>query len=337
MSGSVKRLDMTLSLGHNPSYGLLRPVYDKNLKETCDRRTTIVRNLKLVDWSQQVLDMINKLYDQSRIFQNVRCTCVRREFVLRASYDDRTFFMFFAMDLSLWRSCVKRTTDLRLSCVFHTFYTITLRTSTILTTVVRESRVWRTDDVRTSQVCLASSSIFTRLPGKSAAQIVQSLFGSVTINMPKNQTSTKGKGRGKGKGRELREADERQEREREEREMREREKNGDNCEDQIRGPSEREDMCREEETDNGEESTSSTGKRVAKTISFSFSSADEERLVDFFREHECFYNKTLNSYSNAVLKKKLVEGVANELKTTSEYFYFYSIFFIILTPQNYKW
>ena len=85
--------------------------------------------------------MINKFYDQSRFFQNVRCTCVLREFVLRASYDDRTFFMFLGMNLSYWRSCVKRTTDLRLSCVFLAFYTITLRMSTIHTTVVRESHV----------------------------------------------------------------------------------------------------------------------------------------------------------------------------------------------------
>ena len=103
--------------------------------------------------------------------------------------------------------------------------------------------------------------------------------------------------------RESREAEERQEREREEREMREREKNRDSCEGegQMRGPGEKEEMYRGEEAeeqervednceDGGAESTSSTGKRVAKTISFSFSSVDEERLVAFFREHECFYN-----------------------------------------------
>ena len=47
-----------------------------------------------------------------------------------------------------------------------------------------------------------------------------------------------------------------------------------------------------------------------------FTSATEQKLVDFFSENECFYNKGSPQFANTKYKRRLVENLARELETT---------------------
>nr|KAG5711330.1 hypothetical protein BaRGS_006027 [Batillaria attramentaria] len=104
-----------------------------------------------------------------------------------------------------------------------------------------------------------------------------------TLGMPK--VTGKGRGRGKKDGER-----ERQEKEEQDRQDQERE--------------ERETLRREAAEEAARESL-----RMERQ-----DSTNEERLVDFFMQHDCFYNKSAASYTNRVLKRKLVDGIAKELK-----------------------
>jgi hypothetical protein len=57
----------------------------------------------------------------------------------------------------------------------------------------------------------------------------------------------------------------------------------------------------------------------------SFSAKIEERLVEFFSVNPAFYDKTQPNYQNQQLKDKLLDQLANELKTTSTYLQFLSV------------
>ena len=154
--------------------------------------------------------------------------------------------------------------------------------------------------------------------------------------MPRSRTVAAYKRRGKcsqDKSKERDDEEKRQEREKVEKEMREREKmKVRDCidgeapegeEDEVDRQRKQKEQARDvssdgDDDDDDDGSTSSTGKRVTKGTNYSFCSAYEEKLVEFFERNECFYNKSLNTYSNSILKKKLLERIAKELKTTSE-------------------
>ncbi|XP_060761143.1 uncharacterized protein LOC132871010 isoform X2 [Neoarius graeffei] len=83
---------------------------------------------------------------------------------------------------------------------------------------------------------------------------------------------------------------------------------------------EREEVTEREERErtrsSEEEDEDHDSGQQARSLPYSFGIADEERLVDFFRANPCFYDKTLDLYSNAIHKRKLTQGIATELHTT---------------------
>ena len=66
----------------------------------------------------------------------------------------------------------------------------------------------------------------------------------------------------------------------------------------------------------------STGLRT-KTVSYSFEPHEEEKLVEWFSQNDCFYNKTSGGYNNQGLKRKLAGTIAKEMKCSSEYNHFF--------------
>lgn len=89
------------------------------------------------------------------------------------------------------------------------------------------------------------------------------------------------------------------------------------------GVAEREERVRARSSDEegkvAEEEEHQDSGQQAKNESYSFGAADEERLVDFFRDNPCYYDKTLDLYTNSTHKRKLTQGIATELHTTGEY------------------
>lgn len=77
-----------------------------------------------------------------------------------------------------------------------------------------------------------------------------------------------------------------------------------------------EDKPRREGEDEDEEEE---GDVRGRSQTYSFSAANEERLVEFFSMHPCFYDKTLPTYTNATHKRKLIQSMAAELNSTSEH------------------
>ncbi|XP_060777979.1 uncharacterized protein LOC132886843 [Neoarius graeffei] len=73
---------------------------------------------------------------------------------------------------------------------------------------------------------------------------------------------------------------------------------------------------RERTRSSEEEGEDHDSGQQARSLSYSFGVADEEKLVDFFHANPCFYDKTLDLYSNAIHKRKLTQGIAAELHTT---------------------
>ena len=61
-----------------------------------------------------------------------------------------------------------------------------------------------------------------------------------------------------------------------------------------------------------------TGKR-RDLKSYNFADAEERRLVEFFQENDCFYNKHSAKYSNSQLKDRLLKDMAVELRCDREY------------------
>lgn len=95
---------------------------------------------------------------------------------------------------------------------------------------------------------------------------------------------------------------------------------------------EEEERGREEEAEGDEDDEESVGGAVAAAVGeeeeeetteqklcCSFSPAKEEKLVEFFSTHDCFYNKGSSNYHKQNFKDKLLEGLARDLHTTSKY------------------
>ena len=62
-----------------------------------------------------------------------------------------------------------------------------------------------------------------------------------------------------------------------------------------------------------------SSRAPATGTSSSFSPENEERMVQFFEENDCHYNKGSDLYCNTVYKEKLMTRLATELESTSEY------------------
>ena len=127
-----------------------------------------------------------------------------------------------------------------------------------------------------------------------------------------------GKGRGKGKQdkqeRDRREEEKREEERREE-ERREKEKERER---EDRDSDVDEEAQAEDDDDDDDERACATGQR-GRSTSYTFGAEDEERLVDFFRAHPCFYDKGDTKYANLTHRRKLLLAQAAELHTTSKY------------------
>ena len=80
----------------------------------------------------------------------------------------------------------------------------------------------------------------------------------------------------------------------------------------------REEEDRGAQTDTDDDWASSTGKHSG-SLSYTFTAADEEKLVDFFRANPCFYDKGHPKYTNQVYWRKVLATISTELDTTSEY------------------
>ena len=74
---------------------------------------------------------------------------------------------------------------------------------------------------------------------------------------------------------------------------------------------------REEEDEQlGPEDDEVTGKKFKEK--YEYDATVEQRLVEFFAENDCFYNKGSEKYANTKYKKRLLENLARELNTTGE-------------------
>ena len=78
----------------------------------------------------------------------------------------------------------------------------------------------------------------------------------------------------------------------------------------------------EEEAIEGEDGDDSddgaTGKR--KDLgSYNFRAEDERVLVDFFREHPCFYDKTDKYFANAQYRARVLGDMARELECSGKH------------------
>ena len=76
-----------------------------------------------------------------------------------------------------------------------------------------------------------------------------------------------------------------------------------------------EDMASDEDAQS--RASSSTGQPTK--LSNTFCPADEEILVDFFRDHPKLYDHSSEMYHNRPHRVKLLEKVAQQLNTTGEY------------------
>lgn len=65
-----------------------------------------------------------------------------------------------------------------------------------------------------------------------------------------------------------------------------------------------------------ESTTSATGKQNLSR--YDFSSEEEARLVEFFEQHDEFYNKGNPKYSNTQYKRKVLDQMAAELNSDGE-------------------
>ena len=51
---------------------------------------------------------------------------------------------------------------------------------------------------------------------------------------------------------------------------------------------------------------------------YEYDATVEQKLVEFFAENDCFYNKGSEKYANTKYKKRLLEVLARELNTSGE-------------------
>lgn len=61
----------------------------------------------------------------------------------------------------------------------------------------------------------------------------------------------------------------------------------------------------------------STGKRT-QIQAYAFSVESEDKMVDFFGQNDCFYNKASPKYSNTSYQRKILQEFAQELTTECE-------------------
>ena len=71
------------------------------------------------------------------------------------------------------------------------------------------------------------------------------------------------------------------------------------------------------ESDAGSTSSLVTGKR-RDLGSYNFTAEEERTLVEFFRDHDCLYNKGSDNYANSQYKSRLLGGMARELRCDGE-------------------
>ena len=72
----------------------------------------------------------------------------------------------------------------------------------------------------------------------------------------------------------------------------------------------------EEEEQVGQDDEGETGKQMKEK--YEYDAIVEQKLVEFFSENDCLYNKGSEKYANTKYKKRLLENLAKELNTTGE-------------------
>ena len=73
--------------------------------------------------------------------------------------------------------------------------------------------------------------------------------------------------------------------------------------------------------DPSDDDRQSTTGQHSKSVSYTFTAQEEERMVEFFAANDCFYNKCSRLYTNQTHKTKVLAPLAEELRSTSEYSY----------------
>ncbi|XP_060762597.1 uncharacterized protein LOC132871958 [Neoarius graeffei] len=63
--------------------------------------------------------------------------------------------------------------------------------------------------------------------------------------------------------------------------------------------------------------SNATGKRQTQG-SYNFQSSVEQRFVEFFEAHDCFYNKASEQYSNSMFKNRLLKDLAKDCNTDAQ-------------------
>lgn len=128
---------------------------------------------------------------------------------------------------------------------------------------------------------------------------------------PKKTARVEGKGKGRGKTSKAREeSEERQRREADEATA----EPSDEEEQAPPPPPEGEDGS---ESDAGSTVSLATGKR-RDLGSYNFTAEEERTLVEFFRDHDCLYNKGSDNYANSQYKSRLLGDMARELRCEGE-------------------
>lgn len=82
--------------------------------------------------------------------------------------------------------------------------------------------------------------------------------------------------------------------------------------------------------------SNATGKRQTQG-SYNFQSSVEQRFVEFFEAHDCFYNKASEQYSNSMFKNRLLKDLAKDCNTDGNYYFLFIITFNYYYSTKFIW